>query len=140
MESRRRSLDFRASLAGLRSWLRLLLGRRSTQPSAGKSPVLKPINHGWNLDRRFDGDLPEDPDASRNAVQLWAVGNPLFHPRIPLLRASEARYASVVFPFYIVLGYSLSRIPRVVSMLVLSAFAIYLGIFTAMFVSWYWFY
>lgn len=54
--------------------------------------------------------------------------------------ASEARYASVVFPFYIVLGYSLSRIPRVVSMLVLSAFAIYLGIFTAMFVSWYWFY
>ncbi len=53
---------------------------------------------------------------------------------------SSARYASVVFPFYIMLGHWLSRCPTVVSSLIYAVFAVYLGIGSAMFVSWYWFY
>lgn len=54
--------------------------------------------------------------------------------------ASEARYASVVFPFYIVVGHWLSRCPSAVSSLIYVVFSVYLGICSAMFVSWYWFY
>lgn len=54
--------------------------------------------------------------------------------------ASEGRYAAVVFPFYIMLGHWLSRCPAAVSGLIYVVSAVYLGICSAMFVSWYWFY
>lgn len=53
---------------------------------------------------------------------------------------SEARYASVVFPFYIMLGHWLGQCPRGLSRLIYLVFAVYLSIYSALFVSWYWVY
>ncbi len=53
---------------------------------------------------------------------------------------SQARYASVIFPAYLVLGQILSRLP-VSAIAILSAMSgLMLGLYTALFVSWHWFY
>jgi hypothetical protein len=52
---------------------------------------------------------------------------------------SQARYASVVFPAYLVLGQLLHRAPAPLSAALLALSAVWLGIYTMMFVSWYWF-
>lgn len=54
--------------------------------------------------------------------------------------SSEARYASVVFPFYIVLGCLLNQLPSVLSSVLLTIMAVFLAIYTSLFVQWYWFY
>ncbi|MEW4526557.1 hypothetical protein [Maioricimonas sp. JC845] len=54
--------------------------------------------------------------------------------------ASEARYAAVVFPFYIVLGTALARCPDTIRTMFYSGSAVLLGLYSALFVSWYWFY
>lgn len=54
--------------------------------------------------------------------------------------SSEARYTSVVFPFYIVLGQMLSRMPTVLSTMLLAVSAVLLAMYSALFVQWYWFY
>lgn len=53
---------------------------------------------------------------------------------------SEARYASVVFPFYIVLGHWFNRCSNRSVLLIYTTFAVYLSIYSSLFVSWYWFY
>jgi hypothetical protein len=54
--------------------------------------------------------------------------------------SSHARYASVVFPVYIVLGQLLHRAPAPLAAALLAISGLMLGIYSAMFVSWYWFY
>lgn len=54
--------------------------------------------------------------------------------------AAEARYASSVFPAYLVLGQILSRLPGPLAAVLLAMSAVMLAFYTAMFVSWYWFY
>lgn len=54
--------------------------------------------------------------------------------------SSQARYASVVFPVYIVLGQLLHRAPPPLAAALLAISAILLAIYSAMFVSWYWYY
>ena len=53
---------------------------------------------------------------------------------------SEARYASVVFPCYIVIGHLLSRMRGGVSTIIFAVMAVFMAIYTALFVQWYWFY
>jgi hypothetical protein len=52
---------------------------------------------------------------------------------------SQARYASVVFPVYLVLGQLLHRAPAPLSAALLAISALLLGTYAMMFVSWYWF-
>ncbi|HEX5442381.1 MAG TPA: mannosyltransferase family protein [Pirellulales bacterium] len=54
--------------------------------------------------------------------------------------ASEMRYSSVVFPMYLVLGQILHRLPASLATLFLAASACLLALYSALFVSWYWFY
>ncbi len=53
---------------------------------------------------------------------------------------SQARYASVVFPVYIVLGHLLHRAPPALAGAMLAISGMFLAIYSAMFASWYWFY
>jgi hypothetical protein len=53
---------------------------------------------------------------------------------------AQARYASVVFPAYLVLGHLLCRAPAPLSAALLAISAVGLGIYTMMFVSCYWFF
>lgn len=52
---------------------------------------------------------------------------------------SQARYASAVFPVYLVLGHLLQRAPAPLSAGLLAISGLLLGIYAMMFVSWYWF-
>ena len=52
----------------------------------------------------------------------------------------QARYAAAVFPAYIVLGHLLHRVPPAVAAASLALSALVLAIYSAMFVSWYWFF
>jgi hypothetical protein len=54
--------------------------------------------------------------------------------------SSQARYAAVVFPVYLVLGQLLQRAPPPLAAAVLAISGLLLAIYSAMFVSWYWFY
>jgi hypothetical protein len=54
--------------------------------------------------------------------------------------AAEARYASSVFPAYIVMGHLLARLPGPLAAALLALSAVFLAIYSALFVSWYWFY
>jgi hypothetical protein len=53
--------------------------------------------------------------------------------------AGQARYASVVFPVYIVLGHLLVRLPRDVRVSLFALSAVMLFLYSALFSSWYWF-
>ena len=53
---------------------------------------------------------------------------------------SQARYASVVYPVYMVLGHLLSRVPPMVAALLCACSAVMLAAYTAMFSAWYFFY
>lgn len=53
---------------------------------------------------------------------------------------SQARYASVVFPVYLVLGQLLHRAPPTLASALLAISGVFLAIYSMMFVSWYWFY
>lgn len=52
----------------------------------------------------------------------------------------HARYAAVVFPAYIVLGNLLHRAPPAFAGAMLAISGLFLAIYSAMFVSWYWFF
>ena len=54
--------------------------------------------------------------------------------------ASQARFASVVFPMYVVCGQVLQRLARPIAAAVLIASGTLLGIYAAMFASWYAYY
>jgi hypothetical protein len=54
--------------------------------------------------------------------------------------SSQARYAAVVFPVYLVLGQLLHRMPGPLAAALLAISGLFLAIYSAMFVSWYWFY
>jgi len=54
--------------------------------------------------------------------------------------SSQARYAAVVFPMYLVLGHLLHRAPPPLAAALLALSGLFLGIYSAMFVSWYWYY
>lgn len=54
--------------------------------------------------------------------------------------AGHARYSAVVFPVYIVLGHLLHRAPPALAGALLAVSGLFLAIYSAMFVSWYWFY
>ncbi len=53
---------------------------------------------------------------------------------------SQARYASVVFPVYLVLGQLLHRAPPPLAAALLAISGLFLAVYSAMFVSWYWYY
>ena len=53
---------------------------------------------------------------------------------------SQARYASVVFPQFIVFGHLLGRLPTWLSVALLGASGGLLATYAAMFTSWYWYY
>lgn len=54
--------------------------------------------------------------------------------------SSEARYASVAFPCFIVLGSLLSRMPLILIGMFSAVSSILLAVYSAMFVNWYWFF
>jgi hypothetical protein len=58
----------------------------------------------------------------------------------PTCMGSHARYAASVFPAYLVLGQLLHRMPAPLSAALLALSGLFLGLYSAMFVSWYWFY
>jgi hypothetical protein len=53
---------------------------------------------------------------------------------------SQARFAAVIFPVYIVLGHLAVRCGMVVTAAFLSVCAVLLCLYSAMFASWYWFF
>lgn len=54
--------------------------------------------------------------------------------------ASQARFASIVFPQYLVIGQVLARLPPAAVAGLAALSAVMLALYTAMFVNWYWFY
>jgi hypothetical protein len=54
--------------------------------------------------------------------------------------SSQARYAAVVFPVYLVLGQLLSRCPAPLAAALLALSGVFLAAYSALFVSWYWYY
>jgi hypothetical protein len=54
--------------------------------------------------------------------------------------SSQARYAAVVFPVYLVLGQLLSRCPAPLAAALLVLSGVFLAAYSALFVSWYWYY
>lgn len=72
------------------------------------------------------------------AVGLFAIPYVLHSYRACM--ASEARYASVVFPMYLVLGHGLTKLPNWVCACLASVSAFFLAAYSALFVAWYWFY
>lgn len=71
---------------------------------------------------------------------LGLLGIPYFTHAYWACASSEARYASVVFPVYIVLGHALKGAPPALggSLAALSGAALFA--FTSLFTAWYWFY
>ena len=53
---------------------------------------------------------------------------------------AEARYASVVFPVYIVLGHGIAKLPVWLSVCLVSVSVFFLAAYTSLFVAWYYFY
>jgi len=53
---------------------------------------------------------------------------------------SQARFTSIIFPAYIVLGHLLWRLPKLVSVYLLISSAILLAIYSMFFSLWYWFF
>jgi hypothetical protein len=51
----------------------------------------------------------------------------------------QARFASVVFPMYLVLGHLLQRMPAPLAAALLALSGFFLAIYSTMFASWYWF-
>jgi hypothetical protein len=54
--------------------------------------------------------------------------------------AAQGRFASVVFPTYLVLGEILARVPTWLSTIVLLCSGSLMAIYAAMFTLWYWYY
>ncbi len=71
---------------------------------------------------------------------LGLLAIPLWFQATRTCMMSQARYASVIFPTYIVLGKLLARMPASLATILCSTSGLMLGIYTAMFVSWHWFY
>ncbi len=65
---------------------------------------------------------------------------PLWFQATRTCMMSQSRYASVIFPTYIVLGKILSRLPASLATILCTTSGLLLGLYTAMFVSWHWFY
>jgi hypothetical protein len=62
---------------------------------------------------------------------------PYFTRAHEMFMSSQARFAAVVFPVYLVLGHLLARLPRSVAVAMLSIAAFYLGAFSALFANGY---
>jgi hypothetical protein len=73
-------------------------------------------------------------------LSIGLLGIPYFTHAYRSCMASEARYAAIVFPLYIVLGHALSYAPRTIASVLCAASAVCVALYAAMFVSWYWFY
>lgn len=71
---------------------------------------------------------------------LGLLAIPLWFQATRTCMMSQARYASVIFPTYIVLGKILAQLPAPLTAVLCSASGLMLGVYTAMFVSWHWFY
>lgn len=54
--------------------------------------------------------------------------------------ASEARYASVAFPTFIVMGWLLSKLPAPMANVVIGISCVMMFVFASLFVNWYWYY
>ena len=54
--------------------------------------------------------------------------------------ASQARFASVVFPMYLVVANLLARLPPPALGVLCGVSGLLMGLYSALFVSWYWFY
>lgn len=72
------------------------------------------------------------------AVGLLAI--PLWFQATRSCMMSQARYASVIFPVYIVMGQILTRLPGPLVGMLCAISGLMLGVYSALFVSWYWFY
>lgn len=54
--------------------------------------------------------------------------------------SSEARYAALAFPFYMVVGHVLARAPKWLVNVICGLCSVLLAFYSALFVTWYWFY
>ncbi|HEX2974132.1 MAG TPA: mannosyltransferase family protein [Tepidisphaeraceae bacterium] len=72
------------------------------------------------------------------SVALLAIPYVLQSNRMGM--TSHARYASVVFPAYIVMGHLLSRLPKLVSGYLLFCSGLLMGAYAALFSLWYFFF
>lgn len=72
------------------------------------------------------------------SVTLLAI--PYFLQAMRSGMSGQARYAAVVFPMYLVLGQLLHRAPPPLAAAVLAISGLFLAVYSAMFVSWYWYY
>ncbi len=63
---------------------------------------------------------------------------PYYTRAIEMGMSSQARFAGVVFPVYLVLGNLLARLPWPITGSLLGLSGFYLGIFSALFASWHW--
>lgn len=73
-------------------------------------------------------------------LSLGMLGIPYITHAYWACSSSEARYASVVFPLYIVIGYALRSAPPAFGGLLAALSGAALFAFTSLFVAWYWFY
>jgi hypothetical protein len=78
--------------------------------------------------------------ATETLLSIGLLGIPYFTHSYRASCMSAARYASVAFPFYIVVGYWFGHAPRNATTLIFAAMAVCLVIYTALFVQWYWFF
>lgn len=72
------------------------------------------------------------------AIGLLAI--PLWFQATRTCMMSQARYASVIFPVYVVFGQSLARLPVSLVVVVTATCSLMLAIYTSLFVTWHWFY
>jgi hypothetical protein len=72
------------------------------------------------------------------AAGLLAI--PLWFQATRACMMSQARYASVIFPVYIVMGQILCRLPGPLAGMLCAISGVMLAVYSALFVSWYWFY
>lgn len=88
---------------------------------------------GWGVYRR-------QLSAKEILLSLGLVMIPYLTHNYRSCCTAEGRLACVIFPFYIVLGQNLSRLPRCVAIIVFTMMGMLLSIYSALFVQWYWFY
>jgi hypothetical protein len=79
-----------------------------------------------------------------NAAELWLAAGLLLIPYVTrsyeMCSSSMGRFAALAFPIYLVLGHGLTRIPPAVAAALLALSAVVMGIYAALFGSWYSFY
>ena len=79
-------------------------------------------------------------DAREVLLVIGLIAIPLWFQSARSCMMSQARYASVIFPVYIVLGQILKRMEISVVVILAVFSGLMLSLYSALFVSWYWFY